>query len=101
MLDGEVGRTGGGESPCREFDVWKFPVQPQAGACARYQPSLAHELLSHTGAANIDHGPRIVALCLGGLAEHGEQGVGFHPALITPEAQADLAARADDAAGLA
>src|SRR5437773_3431513 len=32
--------TGGGESPCREFDVWKFPVQPQAGACARYQPSL-------------------------------------------------------------
>src|ERR687887_411149 len=101
MLDGEVGGTGGGESPGGEFDVWKFPVQPQARTCARYQPRLGHELLSRTWAANIDHAPRIVEFCLGGLAEHGEQRIGLHPALIAPEAQADLPAGAYNTAGLA
>src|SRR5215471_4709398 len=100
MLHGEVGGAGGGESPSSEFDVWKFPVQTQARARARYQPRLAHELLSNTWAANIDHSPRIVAFCLRGLAERGEQRIGLHPALIAPEAQANLTAHADDAAGL-
>src|SRR5215472_3001139 len=100
MLHGEVGGTGGCESAGGEFDVWKFPVLPQARARARYQPCLDHELLSNTWAANIDHRPRIVAFCLGGLAEHGEQRIGLHSALIAPKAQADLAARTHDAAGL-
>src|SRR4029453_10677938 len=42
--------------------------------------------------ANVDHSARILALGLGGLAEHGKQRIGFHPALIPPEAQANLAA---------
>src|SRR5215471_5168459 len=100
MLHGEVGGAGGGESPSSEFDVWKFPVQTQARARARYQPRLNHELLSNTWAANIDHSPRIVAFCLGGLAKHGEQRIGLHPALIAPKAQADLAARTHDTASL-
>src|SRR4029450_9171781 len=100
MLYGEVGGTGGCESPGGELDIWKFPVQPQACACARDQPRLGHELLRNTWAANIDHGPCIVEFCLGSLAEHSEQRIGFHPALIAPEAQADLATRTDNAAGL-
>src|SRR5215467_11653475 len=93
MLHGEVGGAGGGESTSGEVDVWKFPVQTQARARARYQPRLDHELLSNTWAANIDHSPRIVAFCLGGLAEHGEQRIGFHPALIASETCGHIEAR--------
>src|SRR5262245_35400652 len=100
MLHGEVGGTSRGESTGSEFDIWKFPVQPQARACARDQARLSHELFSNARAANIDHGSRIVEFCLGGLAEHGEQRIGLHSALIAPEAQANLAARAHDTAGL-
>src|SRR4029453_11345753 len=100
MLHGEVGGTSRCESTGGELDIGKFPVQPQARACARDQPRFDHELLSNSWAANIDHGSRIVEVCLGGLAEHGEQRIGLHSALIAPEAQANLAARADDTAGL-
>src|SRR5262245_49296374 len=100
MLHGEVGGAGRGESTSGEVDVWKFPVQTQARARARYQPRLDHELLSNTWAANVDHVARIVACRLRGLAKHSEQRIGLHPALIAPEAQADLTAHADDAAGL-
>src|SRR5262245_6549083 len=100
MLDGEVGGAGGCQGTSGEFDVWKFPVQPQARTYARYQPRLSHELLGNTRATNIDHGPRIVEFWLGGLAEHGEQRIGLHPALIAPEAQADLTTRAYNTAGL-
>src|SRR4029450_8196608 len=93
MLDDEVGRTRGSQGPGSAFDVRELPVEARARACARFHSCLSHELLGHTGAANVDHGARILALGLGGLAEHSKQRIGFHPALIPPEAQANLAAR--------
>src|SRR5437660_6620207 len=70
-------------------------------ACARYQACCRHELLSNIGATNIDHRPGVVALGLGGLAEHREQWIGFHAALVAPEAQAHLATRTNNPPGLA
>src|SRR5437764_1045243 len=93
MLDGEVGGTRGGQGPGSEFDIRELPGEAQARACAWFQSCLSHELLGHTGATNVDHGARSLALGLGGLAQHGKQRISFHPALIPPEAQADLAAR--------
>src|SRR5215831_17858824 len=47
MLDGQVGRTRGGQGSGCEIDVRKLPVKAQARAGARLQSGLRHELLGH------------------------------------------------------
>ena len=77
MLDGQVGRANGRQSPGGELD---------------------HQLFGNTGEAHAHERPGVLALLLGGLSERSEQWIGRHLLLVPPEAQSDLAARAHDAA---
>jgi hypothetical protein len=98
VLDGQVGRANGRQSPGGELDVGEFPVQPKTCPGAWLQSGLDHQLFGNTGEAHAHERPGVLALLLGGLSERSEQWIGRHLLLVPPEAQSDLAARAHDAA---